>query len=79
MMSDFRTVLQLPSRPDSIGIQDSVFTIGSCFADNLGKKLKDNKFSVSVNPFGTSYNPISIHKQLIYAITNDRPSAATYG
>lgn len=79
MMSDFRTVLQLPSRPDSIGIQHSVFTIGSCFADNLGKKLKDNKFSVSVNPFGTSYNPISIHKQLIYAVTNDRPSAATYG
>ncbi|MGE0590264.1 MAG: GSCFA domain-containing protein [Cyclobacteriaceae bacterium] len=78
-MSDFRTVLQLPSLPDKIGIQDSILTIGSCFADNLGKKLRDNKFSVSVNPFGTSYNPVSIHKQLIYSITNGRPSADTYG
>ncbi|MEZ4972026.1 MAG: GSCFA domain-containing protein [Cyclobacteriaceae bacterium] len=79
MMSDFRTVLQLPSLPNKIGIQDSVFTIGSCFADNLGKKLTDNKFSVAVNPFGTSYNPVSIQKQLVYALTNGRPSSTSYG
>lgn len=54
-------------------------TIGSCFADNLGQMLQAHKFQVSVNPFGTSYNPLSIHKLLQYAIGNEAPSRDTYG
>jgi hypothetical protein len=32
---------------------------GSCFAENIGKKLIELKFDCWVNPLGISYNPIS--------------------
>ena len=34
--------------------------LGSCFAENIGKKLEGNKFKTDLNPFGTLYNPSSI-------------------
>ncbi len=39
---------------------DNILLIGSCFADNIGKMLKDYRFNVMLNPFGTLYNPASI-------------------
>lgn len=78
-MDNFRTVLSSSPSPFSIGLRDPCFTIGSCFADNLGLLLQKHKFEVLVNPFGTSYNPISIHKVMNYAIRNELPSAETYG
>ncbi len=37
-----------------------VWTIGSCFADNIGKLLRADLFDARVNPFGALYNPASI-------------------
>jgi hypothetical protein len=34
--------------------------LGSCFSDNIGKRLSELGFDVCVNPFGTLYNPASI-------------------
>ncbi len=34
--------------------------VGSCFADNLGKRFVENRFLATVNPFGVMYNPASI-------------------
>jgi len=38
---------------------DRILTLGSCFAENIGNRLEDNKFTVDINPFGTLYNPSS--------------------
>ena len=38
--------------------------IGSCFTDNIGSQLKDFGFDVCVNPFGTLYNPASVHSAI---------------
>ena len=38
--------------------------MGSCFAENIGRKLEENKFSVDINPFGTLYNPASVAEGL---------------
>ena len=38
--------------------------LGSCFAENIGKKLIECGFNVVMNPMGILYNPISIHKAL---------------
>ena len=48
--------------PSRIGLsyEDRVMVLGSCFADNIGKKLMDYGFKATVNPFGTLYNPVSI-------------------
>lgn len=45
-------------------------SLGSCFADVMGYFLHDFKFTTCVNPFGITYNPHSLHTQLLYAIHN---------
>ncbi|MBQ9561739.1 MAG: GSCFA domain-containing protein [Prevotella sp.] len=39
---------------------DRMLFVGSCFADNIGKRFMDNKFRAVVNPYGVMYNPASI-------------------
>jgi len=34
--------------------------LGSCFAGNIGAKMTEYRFNVSVNPFGALYNPFSL-------------------
>lgn len=48
-----------------VGLNDRVMILGSCFADNVGNRMKDAGFNVCVNPFGTLYNPASIWKALL--------------
>ncbi|GAB3537586.1 GSCFA domain-containing protein [Pontibacter brevis] len=56
----FRTELQIPPTDLQLTLQDKVLTIGSCFAEVIGNKLKQNKVDVLVNPFGTIFNPLSV-------------------
>ena len=35
--------------------------VGSCFADNMGKKFTAEKFNTLVNPYGVMYNPASVY------------------
>ncbi len=37
-----------------------VMAIGSCFASEIGDRLSQSGFSITINPFGTLYNPASI-------------------
>lgn len=34
--------------------------VGSCFADNIGRRFVEDKFRATVNPYGVMYNPASI-------------------
>ena len=77
-MNLFRTIVRTTPSEQKIGLKNGIFTIGSCFADAIGSRLVASKFSVMVNPFGTSYNPLSIHKSLFYALKNELPLEHTY-
>ncbi len=44
----------------SISLKDKLFVLGSCFADNIGQKMAELGFDITVNPFGTLYNPVSV-------------------
>jgi hypothetical protein len=66
-LNTFRTEITCPSTYP-ISLQDRIMTTGSCFADLFGQWLHNNKFPVLVNPFGTNYNPISIHQLLSDAL-----------
>ncbi len=57
---EFRTKVELPKIQDTIQHSDSLMLWGSCFTENIGKRLIDNKFSCDLNPFGILYNPMSI-------------------
>jgi hypothetical protein len=59
-MKNFRTVVQPVKSPFAISHKDKIVSIGSCFSENIGKKFKDYKFSININPFGQQYNPHSI-------------------
>ena len=47
-----------------LSIHDKVTLLGSCFADNIGEKMKALGLDVLVNPFGTLYNPVSIRNSV---------------
>src|SRR5688572_13522547 len=74
----FRTEIQINSSPVQISLQEKIITTGSCFSDAIGHQLLQNKFDTLVNPFGTTYNPHSIHKALRYAIHNQPVPAHTW-
>jgi hypothetical protein len=40
--------------------QNKIVLLGSCFADNIGKKFAEHYFQTTINPYGTLYNPASI-------------------
>ena len=39
---------------------DRLLFVGSCFAENIGRRFVDNQFDAVVNPYGTMYNPASV-------------------
>ena len=55
----FRTEIET-FRADSIGPDDSILFLGSCFADNMGARLREYGFDVTHNPLGPLFNPASI-------------------
>ncbi len=69
----WNTDLILSPSTHPFGLSDSIFTIGSCFAETMGTRFTENKFKTLVNPFGTLYNPLSIHQQLKSTIDDMMP------
>jgi hypothetical protein len=63
-MNEFRTIVRAHPGSRRINLKNIILTAGSCFADAMGKRFDHYKFSVLANPFGATYNPISIHKSL---------------
>ncbi len=72
---EFRTNIRPTPLSGKIGMKQPILTLGSCFADAIGSCLHRFKFDVLANPFGTTYNPISIHRTLQHALTNEASSA----
>ncbi|NLX80834.1 MAG: GSCFA domain-containing protein [Proteiniphilum sp.] len=54
------TKIDIAKSDIDINHQTKMMMFGSCFSDNIGTKLLENKFNVNINPFGILYNPASI-------------------
>lgn len=74
----FRTEIKIDKASYPISLKHDILTTGSCFSDAIGSKLVQNKFSTVVNPFGTTYNPLSIHKILRAALNHAYPATHSY-
>ena len=59
-MMEFRTVVDIEKPGFEIEPCEEMLFVGSCFADNIGARFKEEKFRAIVNPFGVMYNPASI-------------------
>ncbi|WP_323756116.1 GSCFA domain-containing protein [Roseivirga sp.] len=74
----FRTELSPKPSSNKIQLSTPLISIGSCFADNIGKKLSQHKFRIQKNPFGTIFNPLSIFELIEMALDEDRLPEDSY-
>ena len=55
-----QTPVELRPAPGLLSCKDRILVLGSCFADETGRRLREDGFQAVVNPFGTLYNPVSL-------------------
>jgi len=60
----FRTIIEIEPSKQKISYENQLITIGSCFSENIGQRLKNAYFQVDSNPFGVLFNPVSIKNSL---------------
>ncbi len=71
-MITFRSEIFPENFNTKISYSDSIFSLGSCFAENIGLKMTELKFSILINPFGIIYNPASIASSIDSIIQNKK-------
>lgn len=64
----FRTNIQLQKERNQIDYTSKLLLIGSCFSENISKKLAYFKFQTYSNPFGILFNPIATENLITNAI-----------
>ncbi|MEZ4776973.1 MAG: GSCFA domain-containing protein [Bacteroidia bacterium] len=68
---NFRTEITIPPLRSAIDYESRLLSIGSCFADRIGQRMAEKKFSVVINPLGIIYNPVSLCRSLQMAVENE--------
>ncbi|MDU1889714.1 MAG: GSCFA domain-containing protein [Dysgonomonas sp.] len=61
---EFRTKIEIPKSNLRLSHKSKILMLGSCFIENIGKRLIENKFDAHLNPFGVLYNPLSISQAI---------------
>ena len=67
---EFRTVVDIEDPGCRIDPGEEMLFVGSCFATEIGCRFQEEKFRVTVNPFGVMYNPVSILHTVEKLFTN---------
>lgn len=57
---EFRTAVDIEDPGFRIRPCEEMLFVGSCFADSIGARFREEGFPVTVNPYGTMYNPASV-------------------
>ncbi len=68
------TQVEIPSLGRPIGLHNKLAFIGSCFADYMGSRMRQNGLTALVNPFGVLFNPLSI----LQVLTQDPTCKSLY-
>ena len=63
-----RTEIPLSKEHHLIDYDSKLVLLGSCFSENIGKKLSYFKFKNIVNPFGILFHPIAIENSILNII-----------
>lgn len=71
-MNSFRTTFKISRSHQQVNYGTKILSLGSCFSENIGKKLTDYKFQALANPFGILYNPQSIANSLDFLLQDKR-------
>ncbi|UMB53239.1 GSCFA domain-containing protein [Lutibacter sp. A64] len=65
---NFRTNLALKPEYNQVDYNSEILLIGSCFSENINKKLEYYKFKTFSNPFGILFNPKAIENLITNAL-----------
>lgn len=65
------TSFDIPAHPKPISYSNKILSLGSCFAESMGKRMQHSKMDILINPFGTLFHPIPIC-QLLEAALEDK-------
>lgn len=76
---DFRTVVNVPKPDFQIEPLEPILFVGSCFADSIGRRFEQERFPVTVNPYGVMYNPASILHTVLRCDVSPRVAFFTLG
>ncbi len=68
----FRTQIHKPEALTSINHQHNIMMLGSCFAENIAKKMKAKKFNILLNPYGVIFNPASIAQGINFLLSKNK-------
>ena len=68
----FRTPIKIVVPNYTISHEDNIFLIGSCFAENIYRRLYALQYQSLLNPFGILYNPLSISKAMNAILSKKR-------
>ncbi len=60
----FRTEIEIPCAKEQLKYSSKILSVGSCFAQSIGGKLREAKFDICINPTGVLFNPMSIASTL---------------
>lgn len=66
----FTTKIPVQKSTFPIDYDSKVMLLGSCFAENMGKKFDYFKFQATTNPFGIIFNAVSLEKLIRRAVEN---------
>ncbi len=73
---EFKTTVTIAPGGFQISPKEKTILLGSCFVENIGTYLIENKFQVDLNPFGIIYNPASVASSL-YRLLDPEPFRIT--
>lgn len=55
------TPVEIKPLEKRLSYKDSILFVGSCFADEMGRRCVERYFDAMVNPFGVLFNPCSVN------------------
>ncbi len=65
-----QTIVPIEKSSVPIDYGSRILLLGSCFVENIGRKLEYFKFQTTQNPFGILFHPLAIENLVERAITN---------
>ena len=68
----FRTVCRIAPSPQPLDPEEDVLLLGSCFAENIGSRMRRAMLPATVNPTGILFNPESVRTVIEFALSGEK-------
>jgi hypothetical protein len=69
----FQLSFNTPIHPRPVRLGDDILSLGSCFAQRVGESLEALRLPITINPFGISFDALTIARQLEYLSGKELP------